>query len=131
MAYATITATIEDGIGRLVLNQPKKLNPLGTNTLRDIIDATTWFNNETQALLSSLEKSRAFTSGFDLREFRSKEATGRDGAVLGREMADAVDRMKPVTIASFTDTASEVALFLQAHAIFESHQKRQYSPYQK
>ncbi|MGB1651583.1 MAG: hypothetical protein ACPHEP_11170 [Acidimicrobiales bacterium] len=46
MAYATITATIEDGIGRLVLNQPKKLNPLGTNTLRDIIDATTWFNNE-------------------------------------------------------------------------------------
>ena len=54
MAYATITATIEDGIGRLVLNQPKKLNPLGTNTLQDIIDATTWFNNENAGVVLSL-----------------------------------------------------------------------------
>ncbi len=100
MAYATITATIEDGIGRLVLNQPKKLNPLGTNTLRDIIDATTWFNNENASVVIICGKGRAFTSGFDLREFSNKEATGRDGAALGREMADAVDRMKPVTIAS-------------------------------
>ncbi len=84
MAYATITATIEDGIGRLVLNQPKKLNPLGTNTLRDIIDATTWFNNENASVVIISGKGRAFTSGFDLREFSNKEATGRDGAVLGR-----------------------------------------------
>ncbi len=46
MAYETITATIEYGIGRLTLDQPDKLNPLGTNTLQDIIDATTWFNKE-------------------------------------------------------------------------------------
>ena len=78
MAYATITATIEDGIGRLVLNQPKKLNPLGTNTLQDIIDATTWFNNTNVVIISG--KSRAFTSGFDLREFSNKESTGKDGS---------------------------------------------------
>ncbi len=41
MAYETITATIDDGVGRLTLDQPEKLNPLGTNTLQDIIDATT------------------------------------------------------------------------------------------
>jgi enoyl-CoA hydratase/carnithine racemase len=73
MAYATITATIEDGIGRLVLNQPKKLNPLGTNTLRDIIDATTWFNNENASVVIISGKGRAFTSGFDLREFSNKQ----------------------------------------------------------
>ena len=73
MAYATITATIEDGIGRLVLNQPKKLNPLGTNTLQDIIDATTWFNNENAGVVIISGKGRAFTSGFDLREFRRKK----------------------------------------------------------
>ena len=100
MAYETITATIEHGIGRLTLNQPDKLNPLGTNTLQDIIDATTWFNKENVSVVIVSGNGRAFTAGFDLREFTNADSTGKDGAVLGREMAEAVDRMKPVTIAS-------------------------------
>lgn len=100
MAYETITATIEHGIGRLTLNQPDKLNPLGTNTLQDIIDATTWFNTENISVVIVSGNGRAFTAGFDLREFTNTDSTGKDGAVLGREMAEAVDRMKPVTIAS-------------------------------
>ena len=100
MAYETITATIEDGIGQLTLNQPEKLNPLGTDTLQDIIDAATFFNNENASVVIICGNGRAFTAGFDLREFSNPETTGKDGAVLGREMAEAVDRMKPVTIAS-------------------------------
>ena len=100
MAYETITATIVHGIGRLTLNQPDKLNPLGTNTLQDIIDATTWFNKENVSVVIVSGNGRAFTAGFDLREFTNTDSTGKDGAVLGREMAEAVDRMKPVTIAS-------------------------------
>ena len=100
MAYATITATIEDEIGQLTLNQPEKLNPLGTDTLQDIIDAATFFNNENASVVIICGNGRAFTAGFDLREFSNPETTGKDGAVLGREMAEAVDRMKPVTIAS-------------------------------
>ena len=100
MAYETITATIEHGIGRLTLNQPDKLNPLGTNTLQDIIDATTWFNKENVSVVIVSGNGRAFTAGFDLREFTNADSTGKDGAVLGREMAEAVDRMKPITIAS-------------------------------
>ena len=71
MAYETITATIEDGIGRLTLDQPDKLNPLGTNTLQDIIDATTWFNKENVSVVIVSGNGRAFTAGFDLREFLS------------------------------------------------------------
>ena len=100
MAYETITATIEHGIGRLTLNQPDKLNPLGTNTLQDIIHATTWFNKENISVVIVSGNGRAFTAGFDLREFTNTDSTGKVGAVLGREMAEAVDRMKPVTIAS-------------------------------
>lgn len=100
MAYETITATIEHGIGRLTLNQPDKLNPLGTNTLQDIIDATTWFNKENISVVIVSGNGRAFTAGFDLREFTNTDSTGKVGAVLGREMAEAVDRMKPITIAS-------------------------------
>ena len=100
MAYETITATIEHGIGRLTLNQPDKLNPLGTNTLQDIIDATTWFNKENVSVVIVSGNGRAFTAGFDLREFTNTDSNGKDGAVLGREMAEAVDRMKPITIAS-------------------------------
>ena len=100
MAYETITATIVHGIGRLTLNQPDKLNPLGTNTLQDIIHATTWFNKENISVVIVSGNGRAFTAGFDLREFTNTDSTGKDGAVLGREMAEAVDRMKPITIAS-------------------------------
>ena len=100
MAYETITATIEHGIGRLTLDQPDKLNPLGTNTLQDIIDATTWFNKENVSVVIVSGNGRAFTAGFDLREFTNTDSTGKDGAVLGREMAEAVDRMKPITIAA-------------------------------
>ena len=100
MAYETITATIDHGIGRLTLNQPEKLNPLGTNTLQDIIDASTWFNKENVSVVIVSGNGRAFTAGFDLREFTNPDRTGKDGAALGREMAEAVDRMKPVTIAS-------------------------------
>ena len=100
MAYETITATIDHGIGRLTLNQPEKLNPLGTNTLQDIIDASTWFNKENVSVVIVSGNGRAFTAGFDLKEFTNPDSTGKDGAALGREMAEAVDRMKPVTIAS-------------------------------
>ena len=100
MAYETITATIDHGIGRLTLNQPHKLNPLGTNTLQDIIDATIWFNKENVSVVIVSGNGRAFTAGFDLREFTNPDRTGKDGAALGREMAEAIDRMKPVTIAS-------------------------------
>ena len=44
MAFETLTAEIEEGIGKLTLNQPDKLNPLGTNALQEIIDATAWFD---------------------------------------------------------------------------------------
>ena len=100
MAYETITATIHHGIGRLTLNQPHKLNPLGTNALQDIIDASTWFNKENVSVVIVSGNGRAFTAGFDLREFTNPDRTGKDGAALGREMAEAVDSMKPVTIAS-------------------------------
>tara|TARA_S200000501_G_scaffold378972_1_gene445597 strand:+ start:722 stop:1486 length:765 start_codon:yes stop_codon:yes gene_type:complete len=100
MAYETITATIDHGIGRLTLNQPEKLNPLGTNALQDIIDASTWFNKENVSVVIVSGNGRAFTAGFDLREFTNPDRTGKDGAALGREMAEAVDRMTPVTIAS-------------------------------
>jgi len=100
MAYETITATIDHGIGRLTLNQPEKLNPLGTNALQDIIDASTWFNKENVSVVIVSGNERAFTAGFDLIVFTYPDRTGKDGAALGREMAEAVDRMKPVTIAS-------------------------------
>ena len=100
MAYETITATIEHGIGRLTLDQPHKLNPLGTNTLQDIIDATTWFNKGKVSVVIVSGNGRSFTAGFDLREFTNPDSSGKDGAALGREMAEAVDKMKPVTIAS-------------------------------
>ena len=35
-AFSTLTVELTDGIGRLTLNQPDQLNPLGSNTLAEI-----------------------------------------------------------------------------------------------
>ena len=90
MVYETLTATAEEGIGKLTLNQPDKLNPLGSNTLKEIAEATRWFDQENVPVVIVTGNGRAFSAGFDLREFANPNHDGRNGAALGKEMADAI-----------------------------------------
>ena len=59
-------------IGRLTLDQPAKLNPLGSNTLREIADAAAWFDTTEASVVVVTGEGRAFSSGFDLREFAGR-----------------------------------------------------------
>ncbi len=100
MVFETLTVTIEDGIGKLTLNQPQKLNPLGTNTLQEIAEATEWFDQQNASVVIISGEGRAFSAGFDLREFASGNQEGRNGAALGKQMADSIENMKAVAIAA-------------------------------
>ena len=100
MVFETLTVTIEDDIGKLTLNQPQKLNPLGTNTLQEIAEATEWFDQQNASVVIISGKGRAFSAGFDLREFASGNQEGRNGAALGKRMADSIENMKAVAIAA-------------------------------
>lgn len=97
-------------IGRLTLDQPDKLNPLGSLALAEIAAAAHWFDSNDATVVVVTGAGRAFSAGFDLREFGGADApadpsgrvpaNGRDRADLGRLMADAVQNMRAVTIAA-------------------------------
>jgi len=100
VAFETLTVEIEEGIGRLTLNQPEKLNPLGTNTLQEIVEATGWFDERNVPVVIISGEGRAFSSGFDLREFINGNPEGPNGPAVGKQMADAIENMQAVAIAA-------------------------------
>ena len=100
--FDTVQVEVDGRIGRLTLDQPTKLNPLGTVPLREIAEAAQWFDTTTASIVIVTGTGRAFSSGFDLREFAGGSTNGssRDQADLGRRMAEAMERMSPLTIAA-------------------------------
>lgn len=102
--FTTLHVAVDGRIGRLTLDQPDKLNPLGTTPLREIAEAASWFDTTSASIVVVTGVGRAFSAGFDLREFAggpSEEATdSRTQADLGRLMAEAMDRMSALSIAA-------------------------------
>jgi enoyl-CoA hydratase/carnithine racemase len=102
--YETLRVEVDGRIGRLTLTQPAQLNPLGTTALREIAEAARWFDTTGASVVVVTGEGRAFSSGFDLREFAghagTNAASSRDQADLGRRMAEAMDRMSALTIAA-------------------------------
>jgi len=97
--FTTLSTSVDGRIGRLTLDQPEKLNPLGTVALREIADAAAWFDTTGVTVVIVTGEGRAFSSGFDLREFAGDGADG-GGAELGKAMADAMEGMSALTIAA-------------------------------
>ncbi len=102
--FTTLRVEVDGRIGRLTLTQPDKLNPLGTVPLREIAEAARWFDTTSASVVIVTGEGRAFSSGFDLREFAGGDsptsASSRDQADLGRLMAEAMDRMSALAIAA-------------------------------
>lgn len=107
--FKTISVRLDGRIGRLTLSQPDKLNPLGVVPLREIAEAAAWFDTTDAVVVIVTGEGRAFSSGFDLREFASgdnsnsaatERVSGRDQADLGRKMAEAMEAMSALSIAA-------------------------------
>ena len=101
--FTTLRAEVTDRIGRLTLTQPKQLNPLGVVPLAEIAQAAAWFDTTDAVVVIVTGEGRAFSSGFDLREFAGQGENGvspRQQADLGRLMAEAMERMSALSIAA-------------------------------
>lgn len=102
--FSTIRATVSGLRGDLVLAQPDRLNPLGLDTLDELIAAARWFDTHPDLrVVVARGEGRAFSAGADLRLFASGSldaADPRHPADLGRRMADAIEAMIAVTIAA-------------------------------
>lgn len=114
--FETINVSAEDGIGRLWLNRPNKLNPLSNLTLREIVAAARWFDEQEAVKVVIVgSEGRAFSAGADLAGFgHSQGAVAREAADAGRRMADALENMRAISIARIHGWCVGGALVLAA-----------------
>ncbi len=100
-SFETLTVSVADGLGRLTLNQPHKLNPLGNDALAEVAQAAQWMDdNGATVVIVTGAGDRAFCAGFDLTQFAQNNSDGTDGATLGFRMADALESMDAVSVAA-------------------------------
>jgi enoyl-CoA hydratase/carnithine racemase len=99
--FETLRVEVDGAVGRLTLDRPKKLNPLSTEALTEIAAAARWFDEQRDVKVVIVAGAgRAFSAGADLSSFAGpQELIPREAADRGREMADALEGMRAVSIA--------------------------------
>jgi enoyl-CoA hydratase/carnithine racemase len=100
--FETLKLETDGAVGRLILNRPRKLNPLSTQTLTELVAAARWFDERPDVKVVIVSGAgRAFSAGADLTSFAGpQEISTRDAADRGREMAEALEGMRAITIAA-------------------------------
>ena len=101
MELTTIKVGVAGATGTLTLARPDKLNPLSWTTLQEIAQAARWFDEQPDVNVVVFSgEGRSFCAGADLDGFGVEGEMGvREGADLGRKMAEAVEAMTAVTVA--------------------------------
>jgi enoyl-CoA hydratase/carnithine racemase len=111
-SFDTVDLTVEGRLATLALNRPQHLNPLSTATVIELNDAALWLDRHCEAdVVVVTGRGRAFSSGADMAGFGGGDASDGDErdrsrtveswrhGEWGRRMADAVERMRQVTLA--------------------------------
>ena len=118
MSLTTIEVKVVGARGTIALNRPDKLNPLSTETLRELADAALWFDERPDVKVVVLSGSgRAFSSGADISVFAGADPgvpARREAADAGRLMAEAIESMRAITIARIQGHCVGGALVLVA-----------------
>jgi enoyl-CoA hydratase/carnithine racemase len=95
----------DDGLGRLTLNRPDRLNAIGATMLQELAEAARWFDahRELRVVIVS-GAGRAFCAGADLQDAGAPSEPRswlyrREAGQYGLRAADALEQMRAVTIA--------------------------------
>ena len=100
-ALETVVLSTSGATATLSLNRPDKLNPLSPMTLQEITIACEWLdNNDDVKVVIVNGVGRSFCAGADLTAFRQGGMARREAADWGRKMADALEGMRPIAVAS-------------------------------
>jgi enoyl-CoA hydratase/carnithine racemase len=124
MEFDTIQVMCDGPLGRLTLARPDRLNALGATMLRELTDAARWFDRQPEVRVVIISGAgRAFSAGADLQDRPTAAAAPESGKAwavrrelgqAGLRMADAVEQMRPITIAQVHGYAIGGGLVLMA-----------------
>ncbi len=100
--FDSLEVIVEGAIGRIWLNRPARLNALSIGLLEELAEAARWFDTQPAVRVVVVAgRGRAFSAGADLQGFPSLEDSDlRAAADAGRRMADALENMRALAIAS-------------------------------
>ena len=124
MQFDTIEVTCDGPLGRLTLARPDRLNAMGATMLRELAEAARWFDRQPEVRVVVVSGAgRAFSAGADLQdrpiaaaapESGNAWAVRREVGQYGLRMADAIEQMRPITIAQVHGYAVGGGLVLMA-----------------
>jgi enoyl-CoA hydratase/carnithine racemase len=105
--FETIKVEVgDDGLGRLTLNCPDRLNAIGATMLQELAEAARWFDSHRELRVVILSGAgRAFCAGADLQDAPGASSQPRswlyrrEAGQYGLRAADALEQMRAVTIA--------------------------------
>jgi enoyl-CoA hydratase/carnithine racemase len=97
----------DDGLGRLTLNRPDRLNAIGATMLQELAEAARWFDSHREVRVVIVSGAgRAFCAGADLQDGPAASSSEprswlyrREAGQYGLRAADAIEQMRAVTIA--------------------------------
>lgn len=115
--YETLHVTTDRSIATLTLARPDRLNAMDATMLEELAAAAHALDSRFDVSCVIVRgEGRAFSAGADLSLFSSlyDGADARRQADLGRAMADAIERLRPVTIAAIHGWCVGGALVLAA-----------------
>jgi enoyl-CoA hydratase len=100
---STLTFDLTDGIARLTVNRPDKLNALNAIVINELGDAVTRIETDAavRGVIVTGAGSKAFVAGADINELTEQGVTGgRNRALLGQQVFRRLERCgKPVIAA--------------------------------
>lgn len=124
MDFEYLIVKADGPIGELTLNRPDRLNALGAQLMRELIDAAHWFDRQPEVRVVIVGGAgRAFSAGADLKDRPTAAAAAdsgeawierREAGQLGLRMTDAIEQMRAVTIARVQGYAVGGAVLLMA-----------------
>lgn len=124
MKFETLAVEFDGPIATLRLNRPERLNALNITIMRELVVAARSFDDKWDTQVVIVEGAgRAFCAGADLTEppvYDGLPSSGnswaqrREVGQLGRRMAEALEQMRPITIAKIHGSAVGGGLIVAA-----------------
>jgi len=108
VSYANILYTVQDGIARLTINRPDKLNALNRATVGEIGAAIDAFENDpsARALIVTGAGEKAFVAGADIAELAEQTPQGgKDYSIYGQGILSRLESSGKPTIAAINGYA--------------------------
>jgi len=108
MSYENLVYALENGIARLTMNRPEKLNALNRKTMEELDAAIDAFSADdaAKALVITGAGAKAFVAGADINELaRQTPREGKDYSLFGQRVLRKIETCRKPTIAAINGFA--------------------------